>query len=306
MRRVTFPPETFSHSSPISCRTRCHDDPSGARVAILTTTGPACAGTLKGNRKRRAAPQAAALFQKELIYPPCQPSRLALREKIGKTELRGLPPGVEAERPVEQTEELRPVLRSDRHGLREGDHRGDPPPRGKLHRPFVVTLRPLHRPSHRFGTPPLEGDVVLVDRPRVVPLLELQRPAHQRLAPGKIRQQHRVVRGRCYREAPRCAGPEQEGDILLPCHGDGSRGVGREPLPESRPRRRKPPEPVLLRPQEEAAGPLFPRLGRPAVLLLHSLLPHEGGSVLGESLAERQQQSPVIGIPGEENFLRLE
>src|SRR3989337_2461522 len=97
MRRTTVPPETFFQSSPIARRTRCHDDPSGARVAIFMTVGPAYAATRKEKRKRRAAAPAAALFQKEFIHPPHQPSRLALRQEIGKAELRGLPPRVEGE-----------------------------------------------------------------------------------------------------------------------------------------------------------------------------------------------------------------
>src|SRR4030042_1706035 len=84
MRRMTSPPETFPHSSPISSRTRCHDDPSGARVAILMTVGPAYAATRKEKRKKRAAAPAAVLFQKEFIHPPDQPSRLALRQEVGK------------------------------------------------------------------------------------------------------------------------------------------------------------------------------------------------------------------------------
>src|SRR4030065_379703 len=92
MRRTTVPPETFFQSSPISRRTRCHDDPSGARVAILMTVGPAYAATRKEKRKRRAAAPAAALFQKEFIHPPHQPSRLALRPEVGKAEPRGAPP----------------------------------------------------------------------------------------------------------------------------------------------------------------------------------------------------------------------
>ena len=39
MRSVTAPSDAFLHSSPISWRTRNHDDPSGASVAILTTVG---------------------------------------------------------------------------------------------------------------------------------------------------------------------------------------------------------------------------------------------------------------------------
>src|SRR3972149_1612709 len=55
MRRTTAPPETFSHSPPISSRTRCHDDPSGARVAILITVGPAYAAARKVTRGSRTA-----------------------------------------------------------------------------------------------------------------------------------------------------------------------------------------------------------------------------------------------------------
>src|SRR4030065_664697 len=125
MRRTTAPPETFSHSPPISSRTPCHDDPSGARVAILITVGPACTAARKEKRNSRTAIPA-ALLQKEIIYPPFEPSRLALRQAIGEPELRGLPPRVKGERPGKQPQELLPVLRS--HGYRLGEcHQGGEP-----------------------------------------------------------------------------------------------------------------------------------------------------------------------------------
>src|SRR4030067_368470 len=98
MRRTTAPPEIFSHSPPISRRTRCHDDPSGARVAILITVGPAYAAARKETRNSRTAAPA-ALLQKEIIPPPFEPSRLALRQEIGEPGFRGLPPRVEGEAP---------------------------------------------------------------------------------------------------------------------------------------------------------------------------------------------------------------
>src|SRR3990172_12659793 len=111
MRRTTAPPETFSHSLHISSRTLCHDAPPGARVAILITVGSAYAAVRKEtSNSRPAAP--AALFQKEIIHPPFEPSRLALRQEIGEPELLGLPPRVKGERPGTKPQELLPVLRS--------------------------------------------------------------------------------------------------------------------------------------------------------------------------------------------------
>src|SRR3972149_1549655 len=145
MRRTTAPPETFSQPPPISSRTRCHDDPSGARVAILITVGPAYAAARKVTRdSRTAAP--AALLQKEIIHPPFEPSRLALRQEIGEPELRGLPPRVKGERPGKKPQELLPVLRS--HGNRLGEsHQGvDLPPAAEVHRALEVPFRPGQGP----------------------------------------------------------------------------------------------------------------------------------------------------------------
>src|SRR4030067_2811226 len=98
VRRTRPPPEPFSPPPPISSRTRCQDDPSGARVAILITVGSAYAAARKETRNSRpAAP--AALLQKEIIPPPFEPSRLALRQEIGEPGLGGLPPHVKGEAP---------------------------------------------------------------------------------------------------------------------------------------------------------------------------------------------------------------
>src|SRR4030065_302884 len=69
MRGMPAPPETFSHSPPISRRTRCHDDPSGARVAILITVGPAYAAARKETRNSRTAVPAAPAFPRALEVP---------------------------------------------------------------------------------------------------------------------------------------------------------------------------------------------------------------------------------------------
>src|SRR4030066_2055977 len=171
MRRTTVPPETFFQSSPISRRTRSHDDPSGARVAILMTVGPAYAATRKEKRKRRAAAPAAALFQKECIHPPHQPSRLALRQEIGKAELRGLPPRVEGKRPGKKPQELLPVLRPHGDRLGERHQGGDLPPAAEFHRALEVPFRPGQGPPHRLGAPPFERDEGLVNRAVIVILL---------------------------------------------------------------------------------------------------------------------------------------
>src|SRR3990170_6538170 len=154
MRRTTAPPETFSHSPPISSRTRCHDDPSGARVAILITVGPAYAATRKEKRKRRAAAPAAALFQKEFIHPPHQPSRLALRQEIGKAELRGLPPRVEGKRPGKKPQELLPVLRAHGDRLGERHQGGNLPPASEFLRALEGAFRPAQGPPIASGRPP--------------------------------------------------------------------------------------------------------------------------------------------------------
>src|SRR5574342_809147 len=109
MRRITVPSDAFFQASPISCSTRYHDDPSGARVAILTTIGAACAGETASARIRRTA--AARLFQEQLIHPPFQPACLSLRHEVGQPVPGGFPAGIECERPVQKPQKLYPVLR---------------------------------------------------------------------------------------------------------------------------------------------------------------------------------------------------
>src|SRR4030043_582524 len=173
MRRTTAPPETFPHPSPLSRRTRCHDDPSGARVAILITVGPAYAAARKETRNSRTAAPA-ALLQKEIIPPPFEPSRLALRQEIGEPELRGLPPHVKGARPGKKPPELLPVLRS--HGNRLGDctQGGDPLPAAEFHRALEMPFRLGQAPPHRLGAPPFEREAGFVNRPVIVILLQRQ------------------------------------------------------------------------------------------------------------------------------------
>src|SRR5574341_2171669 len=112
MPRVTAPFVAFFHPSPMSRRTLCQDEPSGARVPILMTIGPAWAKGRAGDRSQRTAAAAASLFQEQLIHPPFQPSRLALRDEVGQPVFGRVAESVEGERPVEKPEELPPVLRA--------------------------------------------------------------------------------------------------------------------------------------------------------------------------------------------------
>src|SRR4030067_727226 len=159
MRRTTVPPETFFQSSPISSRTRCHDDPSGARVPILMPGGQADAATRKEKGKKRPAPPPAPLSQKEFIHPPHQPSRLALRQEIGKAELRGLPPRVEGKRPGKKAQELLPVLRAHGDRLGERHQGGNLPPASEFHRALEVAFRLVQGSPHpsRPPRPPLRA-----------------------------------------------------------------------------------------------------------------------------------------------------
>src|SRR5512139_2435036 len=123
MRSVTARPDAFHHSSPISWRTRYHDDPSGASVAILTTIGAdlAAPGAASATASSRTA--AVRLIEEQFIHPPFQPARPALGHEIGHPVFRRGRPGVEGECAVEKVQELLPVLGPDRHGLCEGDQR---------------------------------------------------------------------------------------------------------------------------------------------------------------------------------------
>src|SRR3989304_1496795 len=279
MRRTTAPPETFSHSPPISSRTRCQDDPSGARVAILIPGGPAYAAARKETRNSRpAAP--AALLQKEIIHPPFEPSCLALRQEIGEPELRGLPPRVARERPGKKPHELLPVLRS--HGNRPGEcHQGgDPLPAAKLHRALEVPFRPGQGPPHRLGAPPFERDEVFVNRPVIVILLPRKGAAHAAFAPGKVREQGRIGPREGDRKAPGGGGPEKQGDVLPA--GDRGRAlrVRFQPFSETGVRGLETSHAILLRPQEEALRP-FPACVPPLpARLFHRVLQDERRSGL--------------------------
>src|SRR5512139_1532849 len=142
----------------MSWRTRYHDDPSGARVAIFTTVCAACTGTARATASSASRNAAAHLFDEQVIHPPLQPACATLGHEIRKAVFGGRPPRVERERPVEEIEELPPVLGAHGHRFRvrhEGRHL---PPPGDLHRPFEVLPGPRSGSSHRLGTPPLEGD----------------------------------------------------------------------------------------------------------------------------------------------------
>src|SRR5512135_1970645 len=179
MRSVIAPSDAFLHSSPISWRTRYHDDPSGASVAILMTVGAANAarGTDPTAASSRIA--AASLIEKKFIHPPFQPARPALGYEVVHPVLRRRRPRVEGERAVEEIQEPFPILGPDRHRFGEGDQRRNLPPPGQCHRPFHMTTCPFDGSPHRLGTPPFEGNEKLVDRSVVVPVVERERPAHQ-------------------------------------------------------------------------------------------------------------------------------
>src|SRR4030066_80851 len=256
MRRTTLPPETFFQSSPISSRTRCHDDPSGAGVAILMTVAPAPAATGKEKRKRGAAAPAAALFQKEFIHPPHQPSRLALRQEMGKAEPRGLPPRVEGKRPGKKPQELLLVLRAPGDRLGERPRGGNLPPASEFHRALEVAFRLVQGSPHRLGAPPLERDEVLVNRAVVVVLLQRKGSAHERFTPGQVGEHVGVGPREGDRKAPGSGGPEQQGDILPSRHRRRPLRVGRKPFPEAGMCGLETPHAILLRPQEEALRPV--------------------------------------------------
>src|SRR3989337_18201 len=306
MRRTTVPPETFFQSSPISRRTRCHDDPSGARVAILMTVGPAYAATRKEKRKRRAAAPAAALFQKEFIHTPHQPSRLALRQKIGKAELRGLPPRVEGECPEKKPQELLPVLRAHGDLLGERHQGGNLPPASEFHRALEVAFRLVQGSPHRLGAPPLERDEVLVNRAVVVVLLQRKGSAHERFAPGQVGEHVGVDPREGDRKARGSGGPDRQGDILFPRHRCRRLRVGRKPVPETGMCGLETPHAILLRPQEEAFRPVRAGVRPLPVPLLQRVLQDERGSVLREPPAQGGEQTPVGGLLRENILLRLE
>src|SRR3989304_1200389 len=147
MRSDTAPPDTFFHSSPISWRTRYQDDPSGASVAILTTVGAGAAMPGAGAADAPSSRTAAArLINEPFIHPPFQPACAALGHEIADPMFRRPGARVEGERPVEEVEELLPVLGPDRHRLGEGDQRGDLLPPGQRHRPLEVPPGLFRRP----------------------------------------------------------------------------------------------------------------------------------------------------------------
>src|SRR5512143_4261084 len=172
MRSVIAPLDAFLHSSPISWRTRNHDDPSGASVAILMTVGADSAATGADPTAASSKTAAAHLFEKKLIHPPFQPARPALGHEIVHPVLRRLRPRVESERAVEEVQEPLPVLGTDGHRLGEGAQRRHLPPAGQRRRPLHMMPRPIDGSPHRLGTPPLESDEKLVDRSVAVPLVE--------------------------------------------------------------------------------------------------------------------------------------
>src|SRR5512141_1583547 len=156
MRSIIAPSDAFLHSSPISWRTRNHDDPSGASVAILMTVADSAAPG--ANPTTVSSSTAASLLEKKFIHPPLQPARPALGHEVVHPVLRRRRPRVESERAVEEVQEPFPVLGPDRHRLGVGDQRRNLPSPGQRHRPFHVTPCPIDGTPHRLGTPPLEGD----------------------------------------------------------------------------------------------------------------------------------------------------
>src|SRR3990172_11631553 len=111
MRSVTAPSDAFLHSSPISWRTRNHDDPSGASVAILTTVGADRAAPGADNAAAASSRTAATrLLEEQVIHPPFQPARAALGHEVPHPVLRRRRSRVEGERAVEEVQEPLPVL----------------------------------------------------------------------------------------------------------------------------------------------------------------------------------------------------
>src|SRR5512140_660886 len=110
MRSVTAPSDAFLHSSPISWRTRNHDDPSGASVAILMTVGADHAAPGADHAAASSRTATARLLEEKLIHPPLQPARPALGHEIAHPLFRRLRPRVESERAVEEFQEPPPVL----------------------------------------------------------------------------------------------------------------------------------------------------------------------------------------------------
>src|SRR4030043_1967836 len=305
MRRTTAPPETFSHPPPLSRRTRCHDDPSGARVAILTPVGPAYAAARKETRNSRTAAPA-PLLQKETTPSPPEPSRLALRQEIGEPELRGLPPRVKGERPGKKPQELLPVLRSHGNRLGECHQGGDPLPAAEFHRALEMPFRLGQAPPHRLGAPPFERDEVFVNRPVIVILLQRKGAAHERFAPGKVREHGRVGPREGDRKAPGGSGPEKQRDVLPAGRRGRALRVRSQPFPETGVRGLEPSPAVPLRPQEGAPRP-FPACVPPLpVRLFQRVLQDERRSVLREPPDEGEEQPPVGGLLRENVFLRLE
>src|SRR5512135_3878570 len=130
MRSVIAPSDAFLHSSPISWRTRNHDDPSGASVAILMTVGAATAARGTDHTAASSRTAAVLLIEKKFIHPPFQPARTALGHEVVHPVLRRRRPRVESERAVEEVQKTLPVLGPDRHRLGEGDQRRNLPPPG--------------------------------------------------------------------------------------------------------------------------------------------------------------------------------
>src|SRR3989339_1558518 len=120
MRSVPAPSDAFRHSSPISWRTRNHDDPSGASVAILITVGADIAPT-GADTQSPASSRATAvlLIEEKFIRPPFQPARATLGHEVAHPVLRRRRPRVESERAVEQGQEPPPGLGPDRYRLGE-------------------------------------------------------------------------------------------------------------------------------------------------------------------------------------------
>src|SRR5512135_2714970 len=106
MRSVTAPSDAFLHSSPISWRTRNHEDPSGASVASLTIIGAdrAVPGADSAAANKRSA-AADRLIEEQFIHPPLQPARAALGHEIRHPVLRGRRQCVEGKRAVEEVQE---------------------------------------------------------------------------------------------------------------------------------------------------------------------------------------------------------
>src|SRR5262245_21808870 len=95
-RTITLPPESVFHFSAVSLRMRCHEEPSGTRVAILTRTGCAAAGPGTSPHVRRPSNRARdhpvvftirSSFHKKLVFVFQEPARALLIDQVDQAQV---------------------------------------------------------------------------------------------------------------------------------------------------------------------------------------------------------------------------